>query len=158
EGDPVDAAVLDVMLAGGLRDRIAAVDRVDRMIERDRLFQRLRAIAERRLKVDQPPDLIGLAGLRDVGAADPVGQRVGMQMVRFLVGGGDMNDDLRPKIPAQPVKDSLTRDAALDEAKFGMRPQIVAAPGRKIIDRETLTAARQKQIDQRRAEKPRTAG
>ncbi len=70
ESDPVDAGELDVVLAGGLRDRVAAIDRIDRVVEADRLLQRLGAVAQRGLEIDQPADLVGLAGLGDVGAAD----------------------------------------------------------------------------------------
>src|SRR5689334_16399045 len=68
--NPIDTAILDVMLARGLRNRVAAVEGIDRVVERDRLLARFCSIAQCRLKIDQPPDLIGPAGLRNIGAAD----------------------------------------------------------------------------------------
>src|ERR1700730_3956781 len=44
EGDPVHAAQLDVVLARGLRDRIAAVHWIEGMSQRDRLLPRLGAV------------------------------------------------------------------------------------------------------------------
>src|SRR5207248_2199789 len=43
----------------------------------------------------------------------------------------------------------------LDEAQPRMRLQIVAPPGREIIDREDLVAAGEQQIDQSRADEAR---
>src|ERR1043166_7947093 len=59
ECNPINTAILDVMFARGLRDRVAAVHRIHRVIERDRLLAWLCPVAQRGLKIDQPPDLIG---------------------------------------------------------------------------------------------------
>ena len=56
EGDEVQAAEVDVVFAGGLADRVAASVRPQRMAERDRLFQRVQAVTERGLKVNQACD------------------------------------------------------------------------------------------------------
>ncbi len=153
--NPIDTAILHVMLARGLRDRVAAVDRVDRVVERNRLLARLCPVAQRRLKIDQPPDLIGFAGLRDIGAADAIGHGVRMPIVRVLVRCSGMDDDIRAEIADQRIDDALVDDAVLDEAQPRMRLQIVAPPGREIIDREHLVAAGEQQIDQCRADEAR---
>ena len=54
ECDPIDTRELYVVLAGSLRDSIARIDGVDRMIEPDRLLDWFGPIAECCLEVDQP--------------------------------------------------------------------------------------------------------
>src|SRR6185295_17897051 len=67
EGDPVDPRQFDVLLAGGLRDRIARARRAERVVEPDRLLQGPRAVAERGLQIDQARNLVSLAGPGDDG-------------------------------------------------------------------------------------------
>ena len=66
------------MLAGGLGDRVAAgLTGSIGGRERDRLLLRRGAVAQSGLEVDQAgADLMRLAGARDVGAADAIGQRI----------------------------------------------------------------------------------
>ena len=149
KGDPVDAAKLDVVLAGGLGDRVARIDRIDRMIERDRRLQRLGAVAQRGLKIDQPADLVGLAGLGDIGAADGIDQRVGLPVVRILVGSGGVDHDIGLEVANQADRQSQRRRSYLDELDRRMRREIVAPAGREIVDRQHLVAARQQQVDRR---------
>ena len=156
--NPIDTAILNVMLARGFRNRIAAVDGINRVVERDWLLARLCPIAQRRLKIDQPPDLIGPAGLRHVGAADAIGHRVGMPIVRILIRGGRVDNGIRTEIADQHIDRALVDDAVLDEAQFRMRLQIVAPPGREIVDREHFVAAGEQQIDQGRADEARSPG
>ena len=101
---PVDAGKLHVMLARRLRDRIARVDGIDRMIERDRRLQRLGAVAERGLEIDQPRHAVRLARLGDIGSADRVHQRVGVPVVRILVGRGGVHHDVGLKFAKQLVR------------------------------------------------------
>ncbi len=76
KGHPVDAAELDIVLPGGLRDRVAVVRRIDRMVEGDRLLAAAwcRSTAPSGNRSAARP--CSLAGVRDVGAADAIGQRV----------------------------------------------------------------------------------
>ena len=83
------------------------------MIEPDRLLQRLGAVAERGLEIDQAADLVGLAGLGDVGAADGVDERVGLPIVWILVGGGGVDDDVGLEVGEQPVDQRRRRRSCL---------------------------------------------
>src|ERR1700728_1533458 len=49
--DPIDTAKLHIVFTGRLGDRVAAVHRIDRVIERDRLFARLRAVTQGGLEI-----------------------------------------------------------------------------------------------------------
>src|SRR5204863_5796859 len=72
--------------------------------------------------------------------------------------GSCVNDDIWAEIADQRIDDALVDDAVLDEAQPRMRLQIVAPPGREIIDREHLVAAGEQQIDQGRADEARATG
>ena len=47
--------------------------------------------------------LLVLAALIEVGAADRVGQRVGVPVLRVLVGRGGVHDDVGLEVAEQPV-------------------------------------------------------
>ena len=66
EGDVVEAGNLQIILGRGLGNRVAAVGRVFRMIEPDRLLQRLQAVAQRGLEIDEAPRLVSLRCLDQV--------------------------------------------------------------------------------------------
>ena len=85
ERHPFDARELHIVFAGGLRDGVARVDRVDRVIERDRLLDRLGAVAERGLEIDQTASPCASCSLGDVGGADGIHQRVRPPVLRVLV-------------------------------------------------------------------------
>src|SRR5262249_12213368 len=114
ECDPIDAAVLDVVLPSRLGNRVAAVDRIDWMIERDRLLLRLGTIAQRGLEVDQTADLELPTGLFDIGAGDATGQRVGLPIVRIFVRGGGVDHRVGAEIAYQRRQQLAIDDAVLD--------------------------------------------
>jgi hypothetical protein len=96
--------------------------------------------------------------MRDIGAADAIGQRVRVPILRILVGRGGVDDDIRPEIADQRIDDRLVGNAVFDEPQSGMRLQIVAPASREIIDRKNLIAAGEQQVDQRRTDEARPAG
>src|SRR6185312_14238760 len=98
ERHPVQPAELHIILRGCLRNRVAAVHRIDGMVERDRLLERLDAVAERGLKIDQTLAATIFCSLDDIRSTHAIGERVVIPIVGILVGRSGMNDSIWLKV------------------------------------------------------------
>ena len=141
EGDRSHAAEHHVVLAGGLRDRVAGVDRPQRVRERDRLLQRVDAVAERRLQVDEALDAGPLGGLHDVRRADarwcgrPRPRRAGSLYEAAAC------TTPRARSRERAVDERRVGDRALDHRQPLVRREAVAPGGGEVVDDEHLVAA-----------------
>ncbi len=158
EGDPVELAERDVLLAAGLRDRVARALRPDRVLERDRLLERLEAVAERGLEVDQALRAGRLGRLDDVRGPEHVRARVLFPVVRVLVRGRCVDDDVRRAGGERLRDDVLVRDRALDHKQLRVLGQVVAPPGRVVVDDDDVVTALEQDIGDVRPDEARAAG
>jgi hypothetical protein len=126
--------------------------------QRDRLFHRLHTVAERRLEIDETFDLCSLRRLDDIDAADNVGQRIGIPVLRILVGGGRVHDDIRQELAEGTVHEVRIGNRAFAEhvvRRFGRQ---VFRPARgEIIEAEHGIPARQHQLGNMRTDLARCA-
>src|SRR5438067_6423838 len=146
EGNEVNAAEIDVVLTGGLADRVAAFVRPQGMIERYRLLQGVQAVAQRRLEINQSAHLRAFTSLHDVDRSHDVGPRIFGPTVRILVRGCGVNDAFRLEVVEQPIDQRAVDDGALDDGQIRRRTQVVAPAGRIVVDHQYVVAARMQAI------------
>ena len=156
ERQEVDARQLDVQLAGRLRDAVAGV-RPDRVVERDRLLGRRRAVAERGLEVEEPLDAGGLRGLDDVDRAERVRHDVRAPGLGVLVRRGGVDDEVGPEALERVVDGAGVLDRVLHDLEPVALGQVVAPPGGVVVDDEDLVALIQQPIGEVRADEAGSA-
>ncbi len=129
------------------------------MVEPDRRLQRLGAVAQRGLEIDQPADFMRSCTPWRCWRCRRIDQRVGAPVVGILVGRCGMDHDLGLEIArtgdrrAQPstMVSSISLSLALPA-------EVVAPAGGEIIDRKHVVAALGQHVDDRRTDLTGAAG
>ena len=113
------------------------------MLERDRLLDRARSVAERGLEVDESLDAGRQRRLDDIRGSERVGAHVLGPVVRILVRGGGMDDAFRSEAVEGGGNGVGVRDRLLDEGQRLVVGQVVATTGRVVVDDQNLMTVSQ---------------
>src|SRR5215204_2095223 len=151
------AAERDELFTSRLGDRVAAAGRLDWVLQRDRLFERMEAVAECRLKIDQTAHAVlpGCSG--DDRASKDIGRRVLRPVLRIFVRCRGVYDHVRFEGREAAFDEAAIRNSAFYDLETLLSAKIVAASGREVVDDHDLVTGREAPVGKSRPDESRSA-
>ena len=125
--------------------------------ERDGLLGGVRAVAERGLEVDEALASGRFRGLSHDRGAEGVRRDVAFPVVRILVRGGGVHDDVGSEVADERAHQRAVGNGSFHDLESVARSQVVAPTGLEVVDDEHLVAAGEETVGELRADEAAAA-